>query len=51
MHWVNWPGVCSCVVGGVLYLFSFMKSKQASQLEAAIPVDKLSGVQSTRCVC
>lgn len=43
MQWISWPGVCSCVVGGVLYLFSFVKSKQASQLEAAIPVDKLSG--------
>lgn len=43
MHWVSWPGVCTCVVGGVLYLFSCVQNKQASQLEAAVPLDKLSG--------
>jgi len=43
MHWVSWPGVCTCVVGGVLYLFSCVQNKQASQLEAAVPLEKLSG--------
>ncbi len=51
MHWVSWPGVCTCVVGGVLYLFSCVQNKQASQLEAAVPLEKLSGAPPAPSPC